>query len=117
MKKSPFGKALKKALIDVGITYKKLGEELQVSPAYISSLSSGKKNVSNVWIKKIEDYFLEKHNYVIPELRLSAVLSNKGCLPITIGFEYTKKRVLVYEIASTDLTDEQINAINRIIKR
>lgn len=116
MKTSPFGKELRKALVDTGLTYKQLSEELQVSPAYISGLASGKKNVSDVWVKKLEDYFLEKHNYVIPKLRLSAVLSNKDCLSLTIGLEYPKKRELVYEIALTDLTDKQIEAIKNIIK-
>lgn len=57
MKVTPFGRYLRKLRIDNGVILKDVADELEVSPAYLSSIELGKKNISNEFISRISTHF------------------------------------------------------------
>lgn len=71
-----FGKIVRKARLDANVRLSEMANELGVSPAYLSGLETGRKKVSDVWVKRIEKYFLSK-NIRITDLEDAAIASNK----------------------------------------
>jgi DNA-binding XRE family transcriptional regulator len=72
-----FGKAVRKARLDANETLSTMADALSVSPAFLSALETGRKNISEEWIVKIADYFLEK-GIKIEKLAEYADVSNQS---------------------------------------
>ncbi|MEN6082795.1 helix-turn-helix transcriptional regulator [Chromobacterium piscinae] len=80
-----FGKSVKKARIDAGVSLSAMAESLGVSAAFLSGLEGGRKNISDEWVNKIHSYF-QSRGVDIPNLRELADMSNQfvpleGLLP------------------------------------
>jgi transcriptional regulator with XRE-family HTH domain len=72
-----FGRVVRKARLDANETLSTMAEALDVSPAFLSGLETGRKNISEEWITKINDYFLTRA-IVIERLAEYADMSNQS---------------------------------------
>ena len=50
---TPFGKVLRNLRMDRGTLLKEMAEQLGVTPSYLSSVESGKRNISEDWPQRI----------------------------------------------------------------
>lgn len=71
-----FGKAIRRARIDADVNLSTMAEHFGVTAAFLSSLESGRKNISDEWLRKIEAFFQER-GIRIDGLRELADVSNK----------------------------------------
>ena len=55
-----FGKAVRKLRIDLSLTLRDMAEELGVSPAYLSGVETGRKNVGENLVKGVIQFFARK---------------------------------------------------------
>ena len=55
-----FGKIFRKARIDAGLKIQDMANELQVSPAFISSIETGRKKMPGYLAEDIIKYFSDK---------------------------------------------------------
>lgn len=67
MKRSSFGKEIKKLMVDNDENLIDLARLFDVSIPFVSAVISGKKNVPNGWLEKISTHYklnLQKQNYL-----------------------------------------------------
>lgn len=75
-----YGKLVRKLRIEVEKSTKEMADALGVSPAYLSALETGKKNVPAPFLKNVMDFFRDagiKNNSLDKELEEAAFRSQK----------------------------------------
>lgn len=72
-----FGKAIRKARIDTGETLGTMADTLGVSPAFLSSVETGRKKVPPELVEKVRSYF-ELRSVAIGSLEELAAVANKS---------------------------------------
>lgn len=55
-----FGKAVRKARIDVNETLVTMAKALDTSPAFLSAMETGSKKIASKWVKMIASFFYER---------------------------------------------------------
>lgn len=70
-----FGRAVRHARLDAGVTLKQMAEALGSSASYLSAMETGKKAVPERWVEKIEAYFKDR-GLEVRGLRVKADLAN-----------------------------------------
>lgn len=106
-----FGKTVRKARLDTDETLATMAESLGVSPAFLSALETGRKNISEEWVGKITNFF--KHRGInVANLGEYADISNKnislaGCDP--------QKQMLIAGFARSNLDAETLAEFARLL--
>ncbi|AZZ98262.1 helix-turn-helix transcriptional regulator [Pseudoalteromonas sp. R3] len=104
MSLTDFGKAVRKARIDVGHTLKTMAEELGTSAAFLSGLETGSKKVSKEWVSKIEDFFQEE-GIKIENLSTLADVANKS---VSLSGLSQQQQMLVAGFANSSFTPDEL---------
>ena len=99
-----FGKAVRKARIDIGYTLKTMSEELGTSAAFLSGLETGSKKISKDWVTKIEDFFKSK-GHAIKDLGQLADVANEN---VSLNGLSQQQQMLVAGFANSPFTPEQL---------
>lgn len=107
MQLNPFGKAVRKARIDIGCTLITMARELNISAAYLSSLETGKKKISRKRVDQINQYFLI-NELPIHNLKSLADLSNNTVSLQGLSEEH---KALLAQLANLKLNKQQIQQI------
>lgn len=77
MKLTEFGKVVRKARLDTNTSLLEMASDLGVSSPYLSGLETGRKKITNDWVKSIYQYF-NKKGIQLNELEIAADVSNKS---------------------------------------
>ncbi|MGP0152165.1 helix-turn-helix domain-containing protein [Pantoea ananatis] len=101
-----FGKAVRKARIETGLTLLTMAEKLGTSPAFLSGMETGSKKIPKKWVDAIQSLFAE-HYYEIPNLDLLANASNET---ISISGLPHQQQMLLGGFAKSEFTQEQLKA-------
>lgn len=107
MSLTEFGKVVRKARIDADETLLSMSNDLGVSPSFLSGMENGRKNISQEWVKKIEDYF-EQKGVRVKQLAELAMAANKS-VPID-GLPFLQQMMMV-GFAKSEFTPEQLKEI------
>lgn len=107
-----FGTAVRKARLDAKVKLQTMAEELETSPAFLSSLEVGRKKIPRDWVKKIETYFVAK-KVEIPKLAKLADVANKA---IPLEGMSPQKAMLLAGFARTNISKEQMAQLSRLLK-
>lgn len=99
-----FGKAVRKARIDTGFTLLTMAQRLGTTPAYLSGLETGRKNISSKWVEAIYDLFAEQ-GYYIDELRMLADIANET---VPLQGLPPEQQMLVAGFAKSQFTPEEL---------
>jgi transcriptional regulator with XRE-family HTH domain len=78
MSTTEFGKVVRMARLDAGVKLNEMAEALSVSPAFLSGLETGRKNISEEWIAKIAAYVRQSLNNPAPNLEALASVANQS---------------------------------------
>ena len=105
-----FGKAVRKARIDVGTSMLKMAESLGVKPSFVSQIETGKKNIPADFVAKAEKFFAGFGLTI--HLGQLADAANK-----TVSLEGldTEMQFLVSGFARSTLTEEQIGRLKQML--
>lgn len=106
-----FGKTVRKARLDTDETLATMAESLGISPAFLSALETGRKNISEEWVKKITNFFRDK-GVEVKKLGEFADISNKnislaGCDP--------QKQMLIAGFARSNLDADTLAEFARLL--
>lgn len=115
IKISPFGKYCRKLRIERDEKIRDMAAKLNVTPAYLSAVELGKRNIPVDWESKFAElYGLE--DVQVQELRL-AILKSITSIKIDLKSASEKKRRLAGLFAQKveGLTDEQIKSIKEVL--
>lgn len=99
-----FGKAVRKARLDADETLSTMANSLGVSPAFLSGMETGRKNISEQWIKKIARFFIER-GVPINKLGEYADISNQS---VSLAGSDPQKQMLIAGFARSTLDAEML---------
>ena len=71
-----FGKAVRMARIEAGVKLSEMASALDVTPAFLSSLETGRKKIPDGWISRIAQYVREVLKVEAAGLEEKAAVSN-----------------------------------------
>lgn len=72
-----FGKAVRKARIDTGETLGSMADALKVTPAFLSSVETGRKKVPDNLVSQVRDFFRSR-GVLLNELDELAAVANRS---------------------------------------
>lgn len=78
MATTEFGKIVRMARLEAGVKLNEMAAALSVSPAFLSGLETGRKKISDEWLKKIAMYVRNDLKVAAPSLETAAVVANKN---------------------------------------
>ena len=107
-----FGKAVRKARIDVGVTLGAMAAALNVSSPYMNSIEKGKRFVSVLWVQRIEEFFRTQGHFI--ELGALADVSNQRVSLEGLSLE---QQYLIARLAHTPLSEAQIAPFERLLQK
>lgn len=107
-----FGKAVRKARLDADETLATMAESLNVSPAFLSAMETGRKKISDEWVTKITQFFRDRR-INIEKLGVYADISNKS---VSIANCDPDTQMLIAGFARSDLDAETLSKINELAK-
>jgi predicted transcriptional regulator len=107
-----FGKAVRKARIDIGHTLLTMSNELGTTPAFLSGLETGSKKIPVKWVEKINVFFKEK-GCQIDRLQDLADVSNEMVL-IDSRLSQQQK-MLVAGFAKSPFTSDQLAKFSALL--
>jgi transcriptional regulator with XRE-family HTH domain len=71
-----FGKVVRMARIQANVKLSEMAEVLDVSPAFLSNLETGRKRIPDDWVVKIANYLRNNLGLDVPDLEAKAAVSN-----------------------------------------
>ncbi|OYQ80864.1 hypothetical protein B9T11_05115 [Wohlfahrtiimonas chitiniclastica] len=107
-----FGKIVKKARIDAGVTLSEMAKDLGVSPSFLSSMENAKKKISSLWVKNIKDYFGEK-GVEVKDLDVYASVANDNIDMSELSLDH---KMLVSQFANSELSAEELKIISKFFE-
>lgn len=113
MKLTEYGKLVRKARIDAGITMLTMAKAMSVAPSYLSALEVGNKKVPTPFVAKVVAYF-QSLGVEVPNLQEAADVSNEQ---ISIEGLTPAQQFLVAGFARTELTAKQIDELSEMLAK
>ncbi|MBS0424103.1 MAG: helix-turn-helix transcriptional regulator [Proteobacteria bacterium] len=106
-----FGKAVRKARLDANETLATMAESLNVSPAFLSSMETGRKKIPEEWVGKIESFFSDR-GVLIEKLGIYADLSNQS---VSIAGCDPHKQMLIAGFARSEYDSETLAKLAKLL--
>jgi transcriptional regulator with XRE-family HTH domain len=78
MSTTEFGKVVRMARIEAGVTLSSMADALDVSAAFLSGMEMGRKKVSPEWVARIAQYIRNELKLPVPTLETTAAVSNQS---------------------------------------
>jgi len=111
MKITEFGKVVRKARLDAEVSLLQMANDLDVSPAFLSGMETGRKKITGEWVGKIKVFFASR-NIVLPHLAEAADVSNKS---VSLEGLSPAHQMLVAGFARTSLNQEEIENLKALL--
>ena len=108
MSLTEFGKAVRKARIECDQTLANMASALGVTPAFLSSVETGRKKIPTELIEKTEIFFKAQKNITLPNLYTLADISNKS---VSLEGLDPKHQMLVASLANSSLDDDSLDRL------
>lgn len=108
-----FGKAVRKARVDIGQTLLSMASELGTTASFLSALETGRKKVSQQWVAKIQAYFAA-YAYSIEDLAELAAVSNEA---VPIDGLPLQQQMLVAGFAKSSFTADELKTIAQLLEK
>lgn len=107
-----FGKAVRKARIDLSDTLLGMAQALEVTPGFLSGMETGRKKIPMEWAYKIQAYFKKKNLFIenLPEL---AQVSNES---IPVDNLPLHQKMMLAGFAKSAMTTEQIQRFAKLLE-
>lgn len=110
-----FGKQLRKLRIDKTVTLRSMAEAIGISPSYLSSIETGKRNITDDFFKAVVNYF-DLNGDDVATLRTCADLSqNEITLLLEEANDAQRNSAVFFARRLNELSDEDLQNINNIL--
>lgn len=111
-----FGKEVRKRRIDSAVTLGQMAEALGVSPAYLSAIEMGKRNLPLELLEKISIYFKLPPNEKVQLTRLAEASQKTVSINLSNANLQTREVIASFARNFTNLSREDIFKIKRILE-
>lgn len=106
-----FGKAVRKARIDVGESIASMADSLKVSAAFLSGVETGRKKIPASLVQSVDDFFRAR-NKIISNLPELAAVSNKS---VSLEGLSPTHQMLVAGFARAEIDQETLENMARLL--
>jgi transcriptional regulator with XRE-family HTH domain len=106
-----FGRSIRKARLDAHETLASMAKLLGVSAAFLSAMETGRKNISEEWVQKINQFFLDR-SIKVGNLGVLADMSNKT---VSIAGVDPTKQMLIAGFARSSLDAETLEKFAKLL--
>lgn len=111
-----FGKKVRKARIDAGVTMNQMAVDLKTTPSFLSAIETGRKKIPAEWVKNIEDYFSSKA-VSIGDLGAAADVSNKSVSLEGLSRDHQLLVAGFARVQSSSLTEDDVLRFKGLLER
>lgn len=111
-----FGKFIRKRRIDKMITLRQMADDMGVSPSYLSSVETGKRNIKPSLLASIVAYFGLSASEVTEMERFAEVSQNNLTLSLRDSNLKQRSSAVVFARTLNELSDDDLRKINRILE-
>lgn len=108
-----FGKAVRKARVDVGQTLLSMADQLDTTASFLSAMETGRKKVSSQWVAKIGTFF-EENGHPVADLDKLAAVSNES---VPLDGLPLQQQLLVAGFAKSSFTAEELKQIAHLFDK
>jgi transcriptional regulator with XRE-family HTH domain len=110
-----FGKKVRKARIDAGVTMMQMADDLGTTPSFLSAMETGRKKVPTEWVAKIEGFF-SLRGVNVANLGAAADASNQSVSLEGLSREHQMLVAGFARVQSSSLSSEDVNAFKRLLQ-
>lgn len=107
-----FGKTVRKARLDAEETLSTMADNLGVSPAFLSAMETGRKNISEEWVNKINNFF-EMRGVKVEKLGSMADMSNQN---VSLLGQDPHKQMLIAGFARSNFDSETLAKFAELLR-
>lgn len=108
-----FGKAVRKARIDLGETLVSMSGAIGTSASFLSGMETGRKKITDEWVSKINSFF-ESRNRKVEDLEELAVIANKS---VPIDGLPLQQQMLIAGFAKSPFTADELQAVAKLLQK
>lgn len=102
-----FGKAVRKARVDLEVTLESMAKALGTSMSFLSGMETGRKKISKDWVLKIDAY-LRSHGKAVDQLPELAAVANESVPVEGLPFQ---QQILIAQFAKSQFTPDELRKI------
>jgi HTH-type transcriptional regulator, competence development regulator len=110
-----FGKQLRKLRIDKTITLGAMAEAIGISPSYLSSIETGKRNITDLFFNSVVSYFDLQGDDVVMLKKMADLSQKEITLSLQNANDGQKNSAVFFARRLNELTDEDLENINSIL--
>lgn len=110
-----FGKRVRKARIDAGVTMMEMATELGTTPSFLSAMETGRKKVPAEWIGQIQAYFAGR-GVEVADLGVAAEVSNRSVSLEGLSREHQMLVAGFARVLSSSPSFEDVDAFKRLLE-
>jgi transcriptional regulator with XRE-family HTH domain len=110
-----YGKKVRKARIDAGVTMTQMATDLGTTPSFLSAMETGRKNVPAEWVGNVERYFKER-GVSVSELGAAADASNQSVSLEGLSREHQMLVAGFARALSSSPSVEDVNAFKSLLQ-
>lgn len=111
------GKLLRKYRIDLGVNLGEMAKAIDISPAFLSSIETGKRDINRNLIEKLIVYLKLDHSAALDLEILSAKLNQQMVINVEDKNDEQIRTFTMLARSISDLDSEQLDIIRSTINR
>lgn len=111
-----FGKKVRKARIDAGVTMNQMATDLNTTASFLSAMETGRKKIPAEWVGQIENYFVTK-GVEVRGLGPAADVSNSSVSLEGLTREHQMLVAGFARVQSSSLTTEDVMGFKQLLQR
>lgn len=108
-----FGKAVRKARIDLNETLVTMASAIGTSVSFLSGMETGRKKITSEWVEKINTYFAA-HGCKVDNLETLAAVANES---VPIDGLPLQQQMLIAGFAKSHFTPDELKMIAKLLQR
>jgi transcriptional regulator with XRE-family HTH domain len=110
-----FGKQLRKLRIDKTITLGSMADAIGISSSYLSSIETGKRNISDSFFNSVVSYFDLQGDDVVMLKKMADLSQKEITLSLQDANDQQKNSAVFFARRLNELSDEDLENINSIL--
>ena len=112
-----FGKFIRKLRIDETVTLRKMADDLGLSPAYLSSVETGKKKITGNYLDAVVSYFQLSGEAATEVKHLAAISQKELTMSLEKANQKQKNSAVMFARRLNTLTDDEIEKLNLLLEK
>jgi transcriptional regulator with XRE-family HTH domain len=111
-----FGKYIRKLRIDKMVTLRQMADDIGFSAAYLSSIETGKKSITNDFFNRTVKYFGLKDDAALTLRKLADLSLQEISIPMKSATQEQRNSAVFFARRLNQLSHDDLEKINKILE-